>query len=120
MSFRKNWSWEQKNWANLVNFNIWRVLKILRDHPCHIREIIKETKIAPNILEHWVIPCLLKFGLAEESWGMQHIGGKRRILSLTEDGKKVLAAFGLIGEVVERARGSCPFKQNPRGLGGSD
>jgi DNA-binding HxlR family transcriptional regulator len=98
----RNWSWERENWVSIVDFNVWRVLKMLRDGPKCVRGLIREG-VSPSVLQYAVLPRLRRVGAVREE--VERDFPKRRVISLTEEGERLLRAFDEIGSVIEKSRG---------------
>jgi DNA-binding HxlR family transcriptional regulator len=97
----RNWSWERQNWVSIVDFNVWRVLKLLRDGPRCVRDLMREG-VSSSILYDIVLPRLRKVKAIEERSEPLHY--HRRVISLTDNGARLLRAFDEIGSVIEQSR----------------
>ncbi|MBA7503772.1 hypothetical protein ES706_02393 [subsurface metagenome] len=102
---------EKREWLNITNFNVWRVLKLVNGGGRHIRAIMSLFKGSTFTLGT-TVNSLVRWGLLsedkEETWPF------KRTLALTEDGVKMLGLLDEIGEMVKGIRSRIEVKERLR------
>jgi predicted transcriptional regulator len=94
---------EKERWIPIVDWHTWCILRVIEHGELNVRSLIEAGIGSPNtIIDR--IEQMIQWGLLKDEW-VENGGHRKRVLYITERGKKLLEAFDQIGKIVHQIRG---------------